>query len=264
MEKYTIGSLKKEKQLQLSQTNMISVITPSVRPEGLKLVSKALGRQMYKAFEWIVVSPEDPNFIDAKWIKDPSKKEGDYWSLNRAMNEAIRHANGDLIVSWQDYTFASPYALEKFAFHFKLEPKTLVTGVGNKYTDDTWVAKTWQDPRERDDQGSYYPCFPNDIEGNFCSIPKAAIYAVGGFDEEMDKYAGLDLFNVLQRIDALTGYDFKIDQSNKSYSLEHGRLPNWDAQNWMSEKRYNEHIAKRKEEGKYPILDYLKSTPQEA
>lgn len=193
----------------------ITVITPSVRPKGIELVARALKRQTFRDFEWIVEKPE-------------GKPKGLYWTIYRDYNRAVRKAKGELIVSWQDYTYADPQALEKFWTHYQNEPKTIVTGVGNKYEDEEWTVQTWQDPRERDDQGSFYGCYYNDIEWNFCSIPKKAILEVGGFDERLDKYSSLCGLDVLDRLNIKGGWDFKIDQTNKSYSLEHGRLPGWE------------------------------------
>ena len=204
----------------------VTVITPSTRPTGIELVAKALKRQTLQDFEWLVVSPEDYGY--GTWIKDPPKKEGDYWAIYKAYNEAIRHAKGELIVSIQDNTYVEPDALSRFWGHYVDEPKTLVSAVGNKYTDDTFSVMTWKDPRERSDQGSYYNCFHNDIEWNCCAVPKEAFYGVGGFDESLDKYSSLCGLDVLQRLNIIGGWQFKLDQGIKSYSLEHGRLPNWD------------------------------------
>lgn len=218
----------------------ISVITPTVRLEGLKLVEKALNRQTFRDFEWIIQQPE-------------GKTEG-VWSLNKDYNKAIRKSKGKLIVSWQDWTYAKPDTLEKFWFHYQNEPNTLITAVGNKYSDESWTVKTWQDPRERQDQGTFYPCYFNDIEFNLCSIPKEALYSVGGFDESMDIFYGMDGFSVVDRLNLLGGYDFKIDQTIKSFSLEHGRLnPKWDELNWLGD-RYNK---KRLEYVANPVLSYL-------
>lgn len=221
---------------------MISILTPSVRPEGLALVEKALSRQTYTDWEWIVQG------------RDGDLPDGLVWTLNRDYNKAIRKAKGDLIVSWQDWTYADPDTLEKFAFHYSQEPKTLVTAVGNKYANEEWLVKTWQDPRERDDQGTYYPCFFNDIEWNLCSVPKQALYDVGGFDEDLDKYFGMDGFSVLERINLIGGYDFKIDQTIKSYSLEHGRPKDWEEKNALHGP-YNEFSQRYLEN---PILPFLK------
>lgn len=223
----------------------ISVLTCTARPEGIPLVQKALKRQTFKDFEHIIQE------------KTPIKP-GNCWSLNADYNSAIKRSKGDLIVSWQDWTFADPTCLEKFWYHFTKEPKTLVTAVGNKYTDDTWTVKTWQDPRERSDQGTYYGCYPSDIEWNLASIPRKALYDVGGFMEDFDFFYGLDGYNVNERIDELGGYDFKIDQTIKSYSLEHGRLSgDWDDKNWLLGDRYPKMKEKLIEEGKWPKAPYL-------
>lgn len=222
---------------------MISVITPTVRKEGLKLVKKALDRQEFRDFEWIVVEPEG------------EKPKGLYWTVYRDYNRAVRQAKGDFIVSWQDFTYALPDTLQKFWDHYCREPKTIVTGVGNKYTDESFIAKTWQDPRERSDQGAFYSCFPNDIELNLASFPREAFYRVGGFDETLDAYSSLCGLDVLMRLDMVGGYDFKIDQTIKSFSTEHGRLAGWDEYTpfngvWQ---------AKLLEYQKQPVLNYLDS-----
>lgn len=213
----------------------ISVITPTVRPEGLKLVEKALKRQTLKDFEWIIIHPKSSEIgtlgVPVVDVIEPEKQIGDVWTLNKAYNAAIRQAKGELIVSWQDYTYADPETLERFWTHYQQEPNVLVGAVGNKYEDDTWTVKTWQDPRENNDNGVYYPVWFSDIEWNLNSVPKQALYDVGGFDEELDKYYGMDGYSVNARIARIGGYDFKLDQSIKSYSTEHSRLPDWEEKN---------------------------------
>lgn len=223
---------------------MISVITPTVRPEGVGLVKKALSKQTYKDFEHIVQGRE-------------SELGDKYWTVYSDYNKAIEKAKGDLIVSVQDYTYFKPDTLEKFAFHFNQEPQTIVGAVGNKYKDTDWKVMTWKDPRERDDQGSYYEVNHNDIEWNLCAIPKEAIYEVGGFDETLDYYSSLCGLDVLQRLWLRGGYSFKLDQTIKSYSLEHGRLKGWDANtpfNGVWQDKCLEYIQE-------PVLSYLQ-TPQ--
>lgn len=199
---------------------MITVITPTNRNyEALALVHKALRRQTFRDFEHIVVRREG------------ELPEGCVWTLNRDMNRAIQQARGALIISWQDFTYAKPDTLERFYNHFIQEPKTLVTAVGNKYNDGTWTVATWKDPRMRTDQGTYYPCNFEDIEYNLCAIPRQAIYDVGGWDESLDAYYGMDGYSVSERINLIGGYDFKIDQSIVSYSVEHGRPERWEELN---------------------------------
>ena len=242
---------------------MISVITPTIRIEGLELVAKALRRQTHTDYEWIIVSPLSITELDRqtdhanyRYVKEPEKDLGDYWSIYKAYNEAIRHAKGDLIITWQDYTYTKPDTLERFWAHYLREPKTIIGAVGNKYEDDTWTVKTWHDPREHSNygEGAYYQCNYNDIELNLSAWPKQSFYAVGGFDEYLGKYSSLCGLDVLDRLNMIGGWDFKLDQSIKSYSLEHGRLPGWDEYtpfNGAYDKRRAEYIAK-------PVLDYLK------
>jgi hypothetical protein len=219
----------------------ISVITPTVRLEGLELVKRALKRQTFTDFEHIIMNR----------IGEP--EENLYWTVYREYNRAVQSARGDLIVSWQDFTYAGPDTLEKFWAHYQDDPKVLVSAVGNKYEDDTWTVETWRDPRQRDDQGSFYECYHNDIEWNLAGIPKEAIYAVGGFDEQMDHYSSLCGLDVAQRLEFIGGWKFYLDQTIKTYSLEHGRLPQWEEKlpfngPWQDRKR--EYITQ-------PKLKYL-------
>ena len=259
-------------------------MTPTVRKEGLELVTKALKRQTID-FEWVIGSPfvpfinsdndlvvadelaeksqraraklqgyavvsHDPSIL---WIPDPGKSPGDYWSLYKTYNALLRRASGDLIVSWQDYTYAPPDTLERFLFHYQREPRTIVGAVGDKYEDETWQVKTWKDPRQRDDQGSFYQCFYNDIELNLSAWPREAFCAVGGFDEYLDKYSSLCGLDVLARLNIIGGWDFKLDQTIKSFSTEHGRLPDWE-----KNEPFNGPWQKRLDYYKtHPILNYL-------
>lgn len=225
---------------------LISVITPSVRPEGLKLVEKALKRQTFTDYEWLI---------------NDKRYKGGVWGLNRAYNALILQAKGELLVSWQDYTFGLPDALSRFWNCYYDNPQSIVSGVGNKYKDESWAVKTWQDPRQRVDQGSFYECYPWDVEANFCAIPKQALLDVGGFDEEMDEWFGMDARGVLERIDLMGGYKFYLDQANESFSLEHDRPQGWDehnlVNNWWQWKQQN------LDSKRYPILQYLNKQTSE-
>ena len=207
---------------------MISVLTPTNRNiEGLKVIEKALRKQDVE-YEWIIGSPVKPD-IDCIYVPDPPKEEGDYWVLNKLYNKMIEKARGDLIVSVQDFTSFLPDSLERFLYYFEKDPTSIVSGVGNKYTDDTFTTQVWQDPREVG--GGFQPCPFSDIEGNFCAVPKSALYEVGGFDERLDKWAGMDWFSTLARIKLSGKYKFFLDQSNKSFSVVHGRYDSWEERN---------------------------------
>lgn len=239
----------------------ISIITPTIRLEGLRNIEQALIRQEFEGdFEWIVCSKEPPlDYVVAKysfeWIKD--RHTGGVWTLNRAYNDLIKKANGDLIVSWQDYTYANPDCLQKFWDVYESDNNAIVSAVGNKYSDEDWKEKVWQDPRERNDYGTFYECNPSDVEWNLCSVPKKALEDIGGFDEEMDYLGyGMDGYAVNYRIDTLGGYKFYLDQTNKSYSLEHGRPKFWEEKNLL----HGGYARRRKELidlGVYPRLQYI-------
>ena len=233
----------------------ITVITPSNRgSEALEIVARSLNRQTFTDFEWLVGSPKDYKLLHEHiHVGDPSKEEGDYWVFNKLHNKLIKEAKGELIVSIQDWTSFQPDALEKFWFHFENDPKSIVSGVGNKFSDDSMLVQTWKDPRQRDDNGTFYEVYFNDIEGNFCSVPREAILAVGGFDEYLDKFAGMDWYSVLARIHILGGYHFFIDQTNISKSMVHGRYEAWEERNAIHGP-YQERAQSYKEN---PVLDYL-------
>jgi hypothetical protein len=229
---------------------MLTVVTPSCRYEGLKLIEKALGQQTYQDFDWVVGSPFDPGLYGVKWIPDPPKKKGDYWSIYTIYNNLVRGAQ-DLIISWQDYTYAPRDTLERFMVHHLQEPKSIISAVGNKYVSADWVVETWRDPRITGK--SYRPCRYDEIEWNLCAIPREAIVSVGGFDERLNKYSSLCGLDVLDRLNIKGGWEFKIDESIRSYSLEHGRLPLWEENNPL-------HGAYQKHRESYfeiPVLQYL-------
>jgi len=214
---------------------VLSVITCSNRPDKLKLAQDSLSKQTYKDFEWLVVSPVDPKV--GKWVKDPPKGKNDLYCLNKAVNAGIKASTGDLLVLLQDSIWIQPDALEKFAFHFKTNPEAFVSGVGDQYDqlDDNGKPchKVWLDPRKRSDMGSYYECLPQDWETNFCSLPRKAIYDVGGWDEEMDIYYAWDNVAVAIRL-VQFGYKPYLDQTNESFTLKHGRSADWDENVWSN------------------------------
>lgn len=223
----------------------ISVITPSVRPEGLEIVNTALKRQTFKDFEWLIGSEFDPKL--GTWVKDNFK--GGVWTLNRIYNKLIKQAKGDLIVSLQDFTLIDPDALERLWRHYEANPGIVVSGVGGKY-DKVYpqLGKLlWEDPRKT----TGYTTF-NNIEFNFCAVPKQAFIDVGGFDEELDFLGyGMDGFSVVDRLDII-GYKFFLDTDIKSYSLEHDRAEDWEEKNLI-----HGGYQKHRESYSQPVLNYL-------
>lgn len=237
----------------------ISIITPTVRREGLELISRSLETQIFTDFEWLIGSPFDPEIKGAKWIKDDFK--GGYWSLNRIYNRLFKEAKGELIVSWQDFIWATPHALSKFWHSYK-QTASPVTGVGDQYAKlDEYgkpIIKVWSDPRKTDRYGenAFYRCNPEDWELNFCSIPRKLVFAIGGMDEELDFTGlGMDNVSIAERLDD-AGCDFYIDQGNECFGLKHSRRKDWDKFHNMHS-AYQKRKQELKEKGKWPKLDYL-------
>jgi len=240
----------------------ISIITPSIRRKGLRIVLKALHRQGFNDFEWLIGSKFNPkelkyNGSSIIWVEDDFK--GGFWTLNRIYNKLIKQAKGELIVSWQDYTFARPNCLENFWHCYQKEKRSLIGAVGHKYKDGSWNVITWQDPRKRTDLGAFYEVYPWDIEANLCAVPKQAFYDVGGFDENLDfEGFGFDARGVFERLDMFKKYKFYLDQGNESFSLEHERPEGWDKNNMIN--KWTKYKKEKVDKGIYPMLKYLKDT----
>jgi glycosyltransferase involved in cell wall biosynthesis len=213
----------------------ISVITPSARPSGLPMVEKCLKNQTFKNFEWIVVTPS--KFSDLisvkpdKLLTDPPMNRGDFWSLCKGWNKAYAHAEGDLVINIQDYIWFPEDTLQKFWEHYVNCPTGLISAVGHHYStvDEMGVPvnEIWRDPRYN---GDFWlqDVSPGDFEMSMCSIPKRAIYDVGGIDEEYDKGPGVQEKEMCWRMNKLD-WDFYIDHTIEYRALEHGRLTDdWD------------------------------------
>lgn len=241
----------------------LTILTPSVRPNGLGIVDLGLSRQSIEKFEWLICMPE--RFVeDGKkqiglneptFITTPPLKEGMFWDLNSAYNRLIKRAKGDLIISIQDNTFFSPEALEKFAFYYDKDLCSIVSGMGDKYDRvyPTLGKKEWSDPRWETTK-SFREVAPALIEGNFCAVPRQAFFDVGGFDENLDFMGyGLDFYSVFDRIAIKGGYKFYIDDFNESFSLTHGRVKDWDEKNITAE----QYRVRREDYLKNPVLPFL-------
>lgn len=248
----------------------ISIVSPSIRPEGLYVVANAVSRQTFTAFEWLLGTPFFPKLdVDGitnfKWVEDDFK--GGEWSLNRIYNKMIKEAKGEIVVSLQDWVWIPPDGLQKFVDAFEeLGDKGVVSGVGDQYErmgDFKPEVKIWSDPRKNTNHGTFYEVYPNDIEFNYCAVPRKAFFDVGGFDEEMDfRCRGVDAIQVMERLDEM-GYKSYIDQANESYTIRHGREDYGGEEEWnKTHGLFNGEHDKRKAElikkGKWPVLSYLK------
>lgn len=241
----------------------ISVITPTIRKDRLEIVEKALRKQTFEDFEWLIGSRFDPQIPWATWIEDDF--EGGFWSLNRIYNKLIANAKGDLIVSWQDSIYAPPGALDAFWADFMAtNGHGIISAVGDQYGKlDNFgkpYNKVWSDPRKRTDFGTFYQTSPENIEWNLCVVPRKTLLEIGGFDEQMDFLGyGLDGYQVNERLDAQE-YEFYLDQTIESYTLRHDRSDfggqeEWDKNNMMQEKRYEKRRHELMQIGQWPIIE---------
>ena len=265
----------------------ISVISPSIRPDGLEIVAKALSKQTFKNWEWLICGPEKNRKAVKRVIGDIAPytylgngplKKGQFWDLNYSYNKLFKKARGWATVSLQDGIYLPPRALE--ALLDTLESligrektdKIIVSGVGDQYERLNQYMKPeinlWSDPRKTNKYGSLYCCNWNDGEWNYIILPKKLIFEIGGFDEEMDfRCRGVDAIQVMERLDTVGCLTF-LDQSNESFSIQHGRESYGGEKAWndshglfMKGKSglsiYDERKEELKKSGKWPHLDYL-------
>lgn len=213
----------------------VTVLTPSVRPELLEVMTKCLKRQDFEDFEWLVIGPSKmfEGFTkDYLFIPEPEKREGDFYRLSGALNLGFQKAQGELIVVIMDGNWFPADTLSRLWFHYQNNPKGLVGTIGHQYDQiDEYGKPTnmmWQDPRARTDVGTFYEVAPSEIEFALCSIPKQAILDCGGIDEDYDKGPAVGEKEMCWRLDKL-GYKFYLDQTIEYRAIHHPRLTSdWD------------------------------------
>jgi len=238
----------------------ISILTPTVRAEGLHLVKQALAYQNFKDYEWIVCSPKRIEKevrkalgdVEYTYIGAPPLKKWQVWDLNYSYNRMIERANGDLIVSWQDYTFADPDLLNVLWKYYLQDKNSVVSVLGNKYPDDNFDIPAWIDPRYARKEYNW-----QDIEWNLASIGRDLLRKVGGFAEILDSHYGLDGYNVNHRLVDSKLAHFKLEKECKTYSLFHGRVKDWDKKNFLQSGKaieYDKIVQKLKDNNSWPYL----------
>lgn len=243
---------------------MLSVLCPSIRPDRIDIVAKALQKQTLEDFEFLIGSEVNPNIQWAKWVKDDF--DGGFWSLNRIMNKLIKESRGEIIISLQDSISILPDGLQMFFDDIvATNYRGIISGVGDQYSKiDNYnkpYDKCWSDPRKTLKNGTFYECTFPDIEWNWCAIPKQALIDVGGFDEKLDFLGfGMDGYQVNERLNNL-GYKFYLDQTNESYSYKHDRLhgDEWNKNNNLTNGNYERRRQELIDQKKWPRLNYLKS-----
>lgn len=240
----------------MSQKPKISVLNLTARYGSIDILWANMLRQTEQDFELIIVDAlwrererEVKEYINdprLKYIRQNDKVEGTYTNLAHADNQGFKECTGELIVLLQDYIWIPHNSLEKFWFYHKhFNGKIQITGVGHQYKNPQPVNsdgkitvfekpytkrptdQCWSDPRMRTDFGTFYECNPQDIEFNYCAVPRQMIHDIGGMDEEFDS-RGFAWDNVYMAVKGdMLGYKPMIDQTNECMGFDHdGWWPN--------------------------------------
>ncbi len=176
----------------------ISVITPSIRPEGLKVVQDCLKEQTLTDFEWLT-----------------EIGLGTKHDLNAAFNRMLRRAQGELVVFYQDYIKIEKDGLQKFWDAYQENKNTFFTAPVGKTTNWTEIKWDW---RESSDGKADWLRW----EIDWGAAPLSALIDIGGFDEALDEYWSFDNVNTGFRAN-LKGYQFANLPSNKAVAYDHDK-----------------------------------------
>lgn len=180
----------------------ISILTPTIRPEGLNIIKECLQRQTFTDFEWLVE------------VGLPKKDGHD---LNKAFNKMLKRAQGELIVFLEDYTKILDNGLENFWNAYQKNPDTFFTAPLGKVDNLEFKGKAKWDWRAYEDA----KCIWRTWEIDWACAPKEALFKIGGFDEALDgDLWSCDNVNVGKRAQ-LAGYKFDNLFSNPAQAFDH-------------------------------------------
>ena len=210
---------------------IISVITPSIRKEGLKIVEDSLKQQTFRDFEWIVRYSEPKEKCD----------------LCHQLNQALKLAKGKWVVMWQDWITAPEDGLEKF---LKVaDEKKFITGSMGITKDWKTIKWDWRAYRSGFQEIQFY-----EWEADWAIAPLKAFYELGGYDEEYDNYWGMENVNLAFRAKKL-GYTFWVLPDNKAIHFSHPVAPSKKNR----DTDFHNYKLRKIEMGEEPIkLNYLK------
>jgi len=212
---------------------LISVITPSIRPDGIVSVKACLEEQTFKDFEHIIK------------LSEPKEK----CDLCKKLNEALREAKGKYIVIWEDYISAPPDTLEKLLE--VADPKRFITVAGGTTMDWKTIKWDWRFYKQGFQEIEYHLW-----EMDLAIAPKQAFFEVGGFDEEYDEYWSNENVNLAFRASKL-GYTFWLLPDVKAIQYDHDKFEEHPFRKKWNPIHHNYKILKI-DMGESPIkLNYL-------
>lgn len=168
---------------------MLTVITPTIRPELLHITEETLKNQTFRDFEWLV------EIGDGKEFQLPA----DY-------NKLLRRAKGDIIVSLQDCIRIAPDFLEKVS---KLDHSKAYTFP---------VIKDGKNPDWRKYMNGRIQ--PHQWEIDLACAPMKLFKDVGGFDEAYCGGWSYDNVEIGLRADSL-GWRFECNSELEGHAYDH-------------------------------------------
>lgn len=178
----------------------ISILTPTIRPQGLIYIQESLKKQTLQDFEWLVE-------IGCPW------KGID---LCKSMNRMLKRSNGEIVISWQDYIVAKDDALECFWDKYtELGKRILITAPVGKTSDWKDIAWDWRKYKD----GAIEP---NEWEADFACAPLQAFKDIGGYDEQFDNAWSWENADVALRA-SKAGYSFYCDNRNQAVAFDHDK-----------------------------------------
>lgn len=211
----------------------ISVLTPSLRPEGLEMVNRCLARQTFKDFEWLISLPASLSGVvkverpGVRVFSDPPMAEGDFYALNKAWNQLVKNAHGDILVFCVDWIWFPPRSLEIFRDWHLEAPNLGITGLGHHYRT---VVNHRPEVLWESDHRVGPEIDPHLMEFAFAALPAKDVLKADGFDEEFDQVAGMSEKDLCVRMAEQCGNAFILDERIEYRNWTHPK--EWSREQW--------------------------------
>lgn len=208
----------------------ISVITPSIRPDGLAVAWETLSLQSFDSFEWL------PRLSLVGGTPD----------LCYQMNRALDEAQGEIVVFLQDFIELQVDALERMWAAYKRDKTAAWTApVGKVISYNDEPDYDWRLHREQDEVIEFH-----EWEIDWGMAPTELMRNVMGFEEKYDEGFGWENVDLAYRMHK-EGVPFKLDPSNPAIAFDHDavvehpfrRMPNqalWETRKGVIDLMYED------------------------
>lgn len=209
---------------------MISVLTPSIRPEFLDITQRCLENQTFTDFEWLVEVG-----LRNKGFRLPSD-----------LNKLLSRSKGDRIVMLQDCIQIENDTLERIN---ELPNECITFPVGQ--------VKNFGDTPEWDWRPDTKGNAPQHAwEADFACAPRKMFFEVGGYDEDFNNGWSWENVEIMWRAEVL-GYKVFCEPSIRGIALKHDQITENPFRNKLenNDKR-SEEVRRKASHGEYK-LNYL-------